>query len=147
MAAVFQLRLTDSNSVIFDFDDQAGIGNPTAEINAATLDLGRQAVLDRILNQRLQQHARNHDIERGRIKLLHHPQFLPAKADDFDIEIVVDEFEFFPQPSKCLTAIQKAPENGRQFKDHVASSVGIEAHQRRNGIEGIKKEVWIDLIL
>ena len=48
----------------FNFDDQVRIGEPAAQVDAAAVDLRRQAVLDGVLHQRLQQHAGDHGIQR-----------------------------------------------------------------------------------
>ncbi len=54
-------------------------------------------MLDRVLHQRLQQHAGHHHVERCRIEFLHHPQFVRPEAHHLNVEIVVDEFHFFAQ--------------------------------------------------
>ncbi len=135
------------DTVVFDFDDQPRIGDAAAQVNAASLDFRSQAMLNGVLDQRLQQHAGNHDIERCRIKFLDHTQFVPPESDNFDVEIVVDKFELFPQGRKRFAAIKQPPQNRRQLEDHVARRVGIKAHQRRNRIQSIEQEVRIDLIL
>ena len=56
----------------------------------------RQAVLDRVLDQRLQHHARDDQVERRRIDVLLDLQ-LRAEADALDVEVLVDRFELFAQ--------------------------------------------------
>src|SRR5579863_6200175 len=104
-------------------------------------------MLDRILDQWLQQHARHHHIERRWIEFLYDTQLLTAKADDFDVEIVIDKLEFFAQRSERLAAVQQPSQNGGQLEDHVASRIWIEAHQRRNRIQRIEQKVRVDLVL
>jgi len=43
--------------------------------------------------------------------------------------------------------MQEAAKNCGKLQDHLARRVGIEAHQRRDRIQGIKEKMWIDLIL
>ena len=43
--------------------------------------------------------------------------------------------------------MQQAAKNGSELQDHLPRRIGIEAHQRRNGIQSIEQEVRIDLIL
>ena len=61
-------------------------------------------VLDGIFHQRLQQHAGHHHVERIRIEFFHHFQLVAAKADDFDIEIVVDEINLVLQGHEGVAA-------------------------------------------
>jgi len=104
-------------------------------------------VLDAVFDQRLQQHAGNHGFQRRRIEILDHPELVPSKAYDFNVQIIVDEFHFLAQRDERIRAVQQAAKNGSELQDHLPRHVGIEAHQRGNGIERIEKEVWIDLIL
>src|SRR5207253_1704770 len=96
--------------------------HPTADHDAAALDLGRQPVLDRVLDQRLQDHAGDVCLERLGIKLLGYPQFL-AEADYFDVEIIVDELDLFAQLHKGLLLIQEPPQNTCKLQDHSAGGV------------------------
>src|ERR1700756_4087705 len=104
-------------------------------------------MLDRILYQRLEQHAGYHDIERSRIEFFDDAQFVASESHNFDIEIVIDEFEFVPQRHKRLAGIEKPAENGGQLENHVARHIGIEPDQGRNRIQGVEQEMWIYLIL
>src|ERR1700739_4947511 len=146
-AAFFDLSSAHTDTVVLNFDDQARVCKAAAKINAAPLHLGGKTMLDGIFNQRLQQHAGNDHIERSRIDILDHAQLVGAKADHFDVEIIVDELEFVPVRCKGLAAVKEAAENGGQFENHLAGRVGIEPHQRRNRIQCVEQEMRIDLVL
>ena len=87
-------------------------------------------MLDRIFHQRLQQHARNHDFQRLRVKLFDHFQFVPSKTDHFNIQIVVDEIDFFLQRYKGVTTVQQPAQDGRQLDNQLARCIGSDPHQR-----------------
>ena len=142
-----QVRGSHADAVVFHLDDQLGVGETAAQVDAAAFDLRGQAVLDGILHQRLQQHAGHHDVERSGIQFLPHPQLVAPEANHFDIEIVVDELHFLAQRDKGVTAVQQAAQDVRQFDDHDARGVRIEAHQRRHRVQGVEQEVRIDLVL
>ena len=70
-------------------------------MNAAAFQLGRESVLDGIFHQGLEQHAGHHNVERLRIEILDHLQFVAAKANDFNVEIVVNEINFVAKRTKA----------------------------------------------
>ena len=98
-------------------------------------------MLDRVFHQRLQQHAGHHHIERCRLQFLHHSQLVAAEAHDFNVEIVVDELEFFVQRDKGVAAVQQSPQNRGQLDDQFARRIRIKAHQRRNRVQSVEQEV------
>src|ERR1700674_1035816 len=104
-------------------------------------------MLDRIFNERLQQHAGNHHVEGSGIEFLDHSQLVPPKPYHFNVEIVIDEFEFFAQGRESFTAVEQPPQDRCQLEDHVPRHVGVKAHQRRYRVESIEEEVRIDLVL
>ena len=71
-------------------------------------------MLDRVFNHGLQQHAGDKGVERLFVDLLEDLQLVAAEADHFDIEVIVDEFEFFAQRHKCLVLAQQPPQDIRQ---------------------------------
>src|SRR5258707_13887967 len=123
------------------------VAETAAQINAAAFNLRGQPVFDGILHQRLQQHARDHDIERSGIEFLHYPQLVLSETYDFNVQIVVDEFHFFAQRYEGFAAVQQAPQDVRQLDDHLARRIWIETYQRRNRIQGVKEEMRVDLVL
>ena len=54
-------------------------------------------MLNRILNQGLEQHGRYHHFERFRLEFLDDPQLVTPEAHDFNVQVVVDEFHFLAQ--------------------------------------------------
>ena len=101
-----KLHRSHANPIIFHFDVEMVFCDLAAQIDAATLDLRGEPVLNRILDQRLQQHARHHDIERCRIEFFHNPQFVAPETDHFNVEIVVDEVNLILQWNKSIAAVQ-----------------------------------------
>jgi hypothetical protein len=74
-------------------------------------------------------------------------RLVTAETDDFNVKIVVDEFEFFTKGNEGIAAVEQAAQNIGQLEDQLAGRIRIEADQRRDRVQGIKKEVGIDLIL
>src|SRR5262250_1208962 len=114
-------------------------------MNLPTLQARRQAVLDRVFDHGLQEHARDKSVECFRGYFLEELQLISAKADHFDVEIIVDEFKLFAQRHERLMLAQQPAENVRQFQHHPTSHIRVEANQGRDGVKRIEKEVRIDL--
>ena len=52
--------------IVVHLDDRVAVAQHRPDGNPAAADFARQPVLDRVLDQRLQDHARNDDVERVR---------------------------------------------------------------------------------
>src|SRR5580692_8090476 len=104
-------------------------------------------MLDRVFSQRLKKHTGHHHIERCRLQLLHDPQFVASETDYFDVEVVIDELQFFAKRYEGVAAAQQSSQNRRQLDDQFARRIGIEAHQRGDRVQGIEQEVRVDLVL
>ena len=86
---------------------------PAADHDRPRTDLARQAVLDGVFDERLQNHARNDELDRVWADLLANTQLRPEPYD-FDVEVFVDRFEFFAQRDEVLVAAkQPAQEPGQ----------------------------------
>ncbi len=135
----------DAHAVVFDFDEQAAVEPARAEMDLASLEARGEAVLDGIFNHGLKQHAGDECLESLVVNFLEDLKFVAAKADDFDVEIIVDELELFAQRDEGFVLAQEAAENVRKLQDHAAGHVRIEANQRGNGVQRVEKEMRIDL--
>ena len=93
------------------------------------------------------QDCRNHDVERFRIKVFIDAKLVAAKAHHFDIEIVVNEFNFIAQLDKFIMLAQQAAQDLGKLQDQFARAVGIKAHQRRNRVQRVEQKMRIDLAL
>src|ERR1035438_226053 len=142
-----QLSRSHSDTVILHLNHQPRLDHAAAQRDAAAFDLRSKPMLDAILDERLQQHARNHRFKRWRIEVFDDVEFVTAKAHDFNIEVIVDELDLLAKRNKRIGTVQQPPKNGRKLQNHLSRRIGIEAHQRRNGIQRIEEKVRIDLIL
>src|ERR1051326_5793933 len=121
-----------AHGVIFPLNYQLGLLHAAADGDAAAIDLGREPVLDAVFHERLQKDCGDHDVERFRVKVLVDAQLVAAKADNFDIEIIVDELNLIAQLHKLIMFAQQAAQNLEELNDQFTSAVGIKAHQRRD---------------
>src|SRR6185295_11660671 len=93
---VAELILGHAQPVVEDLDERAAVADERADGDPSAADLARQAVLDRVLDERLQQHARHDDVEGPGRNLLVHLE-LRAESYHFDVEIFVDRLQLFTQ--------------------------------------------------
>src|SRR5262245_17337050 len=110
-------------------DHQPAFLQPAANGDAAAIDFWRQAMLQAVFYERLQQHGRDNHVERVRIQVFVNAQLVAAKADYFDVQVVVNELDLFAQLDELVVFAEQAAENLGEFDDQLASAVGIESHQ------------------
>ena len=60
-------------------------------------------MLDRVLDERLQDHARDDDVERAGADLLVHLELRP-EPDDLDVEVLVNRLELFAERHEVIGA-------------------------------------------
>src|SRR5204863_1756719 len=85
---LFQAFLAHAEPIVGHLDGDAPFVQGGANGNTAASNLCRQAVLDRVLDERLQDHARDDHVERIGVDLLLHPQ-LRTETHDLDVEVLV----------------------------------------------------------
>ena len=115
-------------------------------MNLAAFESRREAVLDGIFDNGLQQHAGDKGIQRVFVDFLENLQFVGAEAGHFDIQVIVDEVEFVAQRAQKFHACAAG---GARILDNLitttARHVGIVTNQRRNRVQRVEQEMRIDL--
>src|SRR5579872_3917409 len=86
----YRTTVGEADTIVFDLDHDLAITQDAAQRNSPAFDFGRDAVFNAVLDQRLQDHAGHDRIHAFRIDLMHDPQLVFAKTDDFDVKIVLD---------------------------------------------------------
>ncbi len=76
-----------------------------------------------------------------------HAQLFCAKADDFNVEIVVGEAELVAQRDVGVVILEERAQDVGKFYGHFAGELWPDADQRGDGVERIEEEVRIDLAL
>jgi hypothetical protein len=108
-------------------------------LNFSAVELGREAVFQAIFDDGLEKHAGDEGFEGVFVDFLDDIEVVAAEAGDFDIEIVVDEFEFFAQRHERFVLAEEATKNIAELEDDPARVVRIEADERGDGIERVEK--------
>src|ERR1019366_5899816 len=122
--------LGNADAIVFNFDDEARIAYRGADRDLTAAKFGGEAVLESVFDDGLQEHAGHEGIERMLLDLLMYLKVVAAEPGDLDVEVVVNEIEFFLQWYNGLMLPQQPPQNVAQFDDHDASHIRIVADQR-----------------
>jgi len=136
--------LWNADAIVFDTQVEASGGDPGFDADGTAFHLIAEAVLHGVFDQRLQQHAGNEHIERVRIDVAFKAQLI-AEADEFDRQVIVDEFELIAQARHAFVFAQQAAEDAGEFQDHLAGAVGVDPDERGYRVQSIEEEVGIDL--
>src|SRR3984893_14491783 len=123
---------------------------PPAAVGGAQLDspafqLRRQPVLQAIFDNGLQQHARNERLQGLVVNRFDKLQVVAPEARHLNVQVVIDEIQFFFQLHKRLVLAQKSPQDVTELQHHAARRVRIEPDQRRYCIQRIEQKVRVDL--
>src|SRR5438093_4177767 len=138
--------IRNPNTIVLNFNaDPVSVLGGT-NLNTPSFNLGSNAVLDGILNNGLQDHARNHVPERVVVNLFFDLELVLSKADDFDIQVIVDKLELFPQRDKVFMALKQLSQDMRKLDDDGSSLGRIRANEGRNRIQGVEQKVGVNLI-
>src|SRR5215468_8010196 len=121
-----------ADSVIFYLDQQLALQNAAAQGDAATIHFGSKTVLHAVLHQRLKQHAGDNDVQSLRIQVFADAQLFAAEADDLDVQIIVNEFNFFAELHKIVVLAQLPAQNFGKLHNEFTRAVRIKTNQRRN---------------
>src|SRR5208283_1977016 len=140
-----QFLFADAHAIVLNFDLQATVAVVGAQLDLAAFQPGRQAVLDAVLHNGLQQHAGDKRLQRIGADLLHDIQVVVAKARHLNVEIIVNKRKLFTERHKRFVLAQQSPEYIAEFQDHAARRVRVNADQRRNRVERVEKKVRVDL--
>src|SRR6476646_3669548 len=135
----------DTHAVVLDFDVQPSVAVCCAKLNFAAVELWSESVFQAILDDGLQKHARNEGFKRFFIDVFDDVQIIAPEPGHLDVEIVVDKLELLAQRNECFVLTQQPPQNIAELEYHAARVVGIEADERGNRVEGVEKEVRVDL--
>src|SRR4029453_11172409 len=142
---VLQPLSAHAQAIVVDLDNRVAVLHQAANHDPPSADLSRQTVLDRVLDKRLQQHARNDDVERVWADLLDHLQ-LWTEADDLDVQIFIDGLELLTKAHEMIRASKQPAEQPRELGNQHPGRLGLRSNQGRDRRQGVEQEVRVDLV-
>src|SRR5215831_20711148 len=101
----------------------------------------RDTMLDRILNQRLQEQVRNHAIQNLIVKLDLSDEAV-LKSDSLDVEVHLKKLNLAPKRNfRDIFRRQRQSQQVAKRTDHLLSGTWIVADECRDGMQRIKKKM------
>jgi hypothetical protein len=102
-------------------------------------------VSERVLHQRLEQHARHPGAERRGVDVADHRESVP-EAHCLQIEIKIEMLQLALERDLTVRArLQRDSQEIAQPEQHSLGAPGVVAHQRRDCVEGVEEEVRLQL--
>ena len=101
----------DADPVVFQLYLQPSAADGAAYPDRSAVDFRTESVLDRVLDQGLQQHAWNEGMQRIDRDLLGNLELI-SEANDFDAQVVVNEGHLLVQWRKRVFLSKKAAQDG-----------------------------------
>ena len=101
------------------------------------------AVIDRVLDQRLQQEARQRQIARQIVGLDIDVQAI-AEAQLFDAQVVIHQVELFAERARCLAAAERGAEKIGEILDRALGLGRARADQARDRVHAVEEEMRAD---
>ena len=131
--------------VVGHLDEGGAIAALGPQQDAPAADLAGEPVLDGVLDERLQDHARHEHVHGGRVDVLLDTKLRP-EPDDLDIQVLVDRRQFLAQTDEVVLTAHETTEQARQAADDHPGRLGLGPHERRDGRQGVEEEVRVDLV-
>src|SRR6266404_7483274 len=127
---VRHLLFGNAHAVVFNFNMQPAVTRCRSQLNFSAAELGRKTVFQTILHNRLEEHAGDKGLEGLFAELLDDFEIVAAEAGHFDVQVIVDELQFFAERHEGLMLAEEPPQNIAEFQDHAARGIRINADQR-----------------
>ena len=86
----------------------------------------------------LQQHAGHHGIQGLLVYLFGKGEFFRAETHHLNVQVVVDKFQFLPQPHKVFLLAQQPAQDSGELDQQTARRLGVDPGQGANRIQGIE---------
>ena len=104
-------------------------------------------MLDRVLDERLQNQPWDLGVERFRIDLVADRQPI-LEADLFDLEILLQELELLlKRHGRCAGTVEGKAEEIAEAADHAIGGIRIRMHERRDRVQRVEEEMWVEFSL
>ena len=134
-----------ADAVVADFDPELLALPARRNLHESRAGLRRHAVLDRILDERLQNQPRHFGVERLGIDVEPDRQAI-LEARLLDLEVLLQELQLLLQrDARRARAVERQAEQIAQAADHAIGAVGIGVHERRDRVQRVEEKVRLQL--
>src|SRR6185437_2919847 len=141
-AFTYRTHTCDARSSVFDTDDQLISLSVRGQANGGMAIVGFP-VLDRVLQQRLQEEYRHPRASRTWLHVDIDDQMV-SETHALDVEIIVEEGQLGLKRNLVRVFVETAPEERGQPQQHPVSFVALR-YERRDGVQCIEEKVRPEL--
>lgn len=136
----------DAAAVVVDLESHsARIGPFDAKRDGAGSGDGFDAVLDGVFDEGLEEQGGDGQGKEGRIDVPFHAEAI-AEAHLFEVEVAVEEFQFFAQGGgEVLAAVKGVAQEAGKLDEHCVGGVDVPVHEGADAVEGVEEEVGVEL--
>src|SRR3990172_1906908 len=145
IALELELVLGAADAVVFDLDDRASEPSPRTDDDAPPFEPGAHSMLHGVLHQRLDDHRGDVGFEGVVVDLLLHQELPASEANGLDVEVGVDELQLLLEGDEVILFLEELSQDARELSDEHPGHFGIRPRRGRDGVEGVEKEVRVDL--
>src|SRR5262245_40884430 len=105
----------------------------------------RDSVTDGVFDQRLQNQIRHARVERLRLDIHLHLQAI-SESRLFNLQVAFEKFQLLPKRRLLRTdVLHSQSQQVAQPRDHPLGGFHVAAHQRRDGVQRVEEEMWMQL--
>jgi len=134
-----------AETIVADAELEAAVGQDGLDAHRAAAQLAREAVLHRVLDQRLEDQVRDRVLEARRVDARLDAQPV-AETSALDVEVGARHLELVGKRHEVQLAVsQHVAEHLRQPLDARLGSVGVGADELRDRVQAVEEEVRVDL--
>src|SRR5215510_9917180 len=146
--ALFDLRapgVRQTRAVVAYLKLEFILFEPGRNLDQPRRGMWRDAVTDGVFDQRLQNQIRHARVERLRLDIHLHLQPV-AESRLFNLQVAFEKFQLLPQRSHLRSdVLQSQSQQVAQPRDHPLGGFHVAAHQRRDGVQRVEEEMWMQL--
>ncbi len=142
-----QRVLRQPHPVVADFHAQLVALAPGRDVDVPGPALLGHAVLDRVLDERLQDEVGHERVERLGLHVEAHDQAI-GEARLLDLEVLRQEVELRLERDFLLAdVLERQPQQVAQPHERAIGGLDVAVHQRRDGVQRVEEEVRVELLL
>jgi hypothetical protein len=135
----------EARSAVAKRDREVPVAKSGLDPDGAVAAYAVDAVLDRVLHQRLKEEVRDRDRHRVGLNADLDGQAI-AEADPHDVDIALEQGELVGERHLFdLPAFEGEAQQVAEPRDHVVGRVDVAVHQRRDPVQRVEQEVRLQL--
>ncbi len=141
-----QRVLRQSHPIVANLNSEHVVVAPRGDVDVPQPRLPGDAVLDRVLDERLEQQRRHQGLERLPLDVVPDDEAV-GKPCPFDVEVLAKEVELGVQRHFLLAeTLQREPQQLAEAHERAFGGLHVPMHQSRDRVERVEEKVRVELL-